>query len=98
MQVGRFELVAVDHADAADASAGQVLKDRDAEAAAADYQHSAAAQPGLACRADFLECDLARVVGPGVYCAFCGRCFRLRWRGLLRSVLVMLVALMVPLV
>ncbi len=41
------EFVAVDHADFADAGAGQVLEDWDAEAAAADHQHAAVTEFGL---------------------------------------------------
>ena len=68
MQVGRFEPVAVDDAEAADAGAGEVLQHRHAEAAGADHQHGCGAQSRLACGADFAQRDLARVVRRGRAC------------------------------
>ena len=50
MQVGGFEPVAVDDADAADAGAGEILQHRNAEAARADHEHRGGAQSRLALR------------------------------------------------
>jgi hypothetical protein len=71
MEVGSLELVAVDHADFADAGAGEILEYGDAQAAAADYQYSAGAESGLASFAYFLEGYLAGVVGLRFCCALC---------------------------
>ena len=62
MQVGGFEPVAVDDAEAAHAGAGEVLQHRHAEATGADHQHRGGAQPRLSGGADFAQRDLARVV------------------------------------
>ena len=65
MQVGGFEPVGVDDADAADAGAGEVLQHRNAEAARAHHEHGGGAQSRLALRPDFAQRDLARVVRRG---------------------------------
>ena len=63
MQVRRLQAIAVDEAQSADAGAGKITDDRHAQATAADDEYATRAKFRLACRADFLERHLARVVG-----------------------------------
>jgi hypothetical protein len=94
VEVGGFEFVAIDHADFADAGAGEVLEYGDAKAAAADDEYAAVAQFRLAFVADFFQRDLSRVVGAG-FGALCRLRFYLRWRGLPRGAVVVVVIVMV---
>src|SRR5664280_448609 len=66
LQVGEVDAVAVDERDAADAGAAKIERDRRAEPAGADDEHTGREQPALAVDADVVEQDVARVAQQGV--------------------------------
>ena len=58
MEIRRFQPVAVDEAEPANAGAGQIADDRDAQTAAADDEYAARTKFRLAGGANFLQCHL----------------------------------------
>ena len=65
MQVGRFEAVGIDDAEAADTGTGEVLQHGNAEATRAHHQYGRGTEARLALGPDFTQRDLARVVRCG---------------------------------
>ncbi len=65
VQVAGIQCVRIHHPEMADPGAGQILQHRAAEAPGADNEHSTFGELCLPLRADFLQQELAGVIGRG---------------------------------